>query len=477
MASWCGVSTVLKRHTFGLAKVRARLARLDADESGNVAVFTAVTMVVLLLAIGAAVDTGRWLHARDQTAAAIDAALLAGGRALQTNSRDPDLAIATAQKFFDQNVASRLPVKDETVVFDVIDNGKAITAEGTAFLETPFLRLASIERLPIRHSSKAELAVGGSGGENLEISMMLDVTGSMAGQKLRDLKDAAKDLVDIVVWDDQSEFTSKVALVPFSEDIRLPTTTALNLARGSGLEQSKAVTTGSGWWSYSTTYYLSDCVVERIGSRKYTDDEPGSNKYVMAHYTESYTTSGGNWWGGGTKKGVCSIPDESAILPLSSDTEVLKSKIDALSAKGGTAGHLGTAWAWYTLSPNWGSLWSMESRPQAYGSENLRKIAILMTDGEYNTQYDDEGVSAGTSQAANGSSTSQARSLCSAMKAKGITVYTVGFELSSRYSEAYQTLYQCASDPEKFYSADDGEQLKQAFRDIALKLSSLFLSR
>ena len=29
----------------------------------------------------------------------------------------------------------------------------------------------------------------------------------------------------------------------------------------------------------------------------------------------------------------------------------------------------------------------------------------------------------------------------------------------------------------KYYNADDGDELKQAFRDIALKLSSLYLSK
>jgi hypothetical protein len=62
------------------------------------------------------------------------------------------------------------------------------------------------------------------------------------------------------------------------------------------------------------------------------------------------------------------------------------------------------------------------------------------------------------------------------MKAQDITVYTVGFELGGESSQSYQTLYQCATDPGKFYDAQDGEQLKQAFRDIALKLSSLYLS-
>jgi Flp pilus assembly protein TadG len=449
--------------------------RFAADRSGNVTIIFALMLVVLLLAIGAAIDIGRWLHARDQTVAAIDAAVLAGGRALQTSNTDTAGAVATAEKYYKENVATRLSVTDDTVTFAVTDNGQAITAKGTAYIKTPFLRLANVEKLPLLGTSqaeaaKAELAIGGNGGENLEVSMMLDVTGSMAGQKLQDLKDAAKDLINIVVWDDQSKFTSKVALVPFSEDIRLPTTSALNKARGTGLSTSKSV----GQNSSKTTVYLSDCVVERTGSERYTDAAPQSGQYVMAHYTQSST---GN---GNSKKGVCTIPSGSEVMPLSSDKQALIAKVEDLSASGGTAGHLGTAWAWYTLSPNWASLWSAASQPQAYGTANLSKIAILMTDGEYNTEYDKDGVkvgSTGAGSAANGDSTTQARALCAAMKQNGLTVYTVGFDLGGKTSESYQTLYQCASDPNKFYSADDGEQLKQAFRDIALKLSSLYLSK
>jgi len=460
----------------GSRRVLRRLGRFADDDGGNVAILFAVFLVVLLLSIGAAIDIGRWLHAKDQTAAAIDAALLAGGRALQIDGDDEDGAVAAAQQFYAQNVTSRLPVVDDTVTFKVGDGGTSMTASGEAYIQTPFLRLASIEKLPLINKaesefSKAELAVGGNGGENLEISMMLDVTGSMAGQKLLDLKEAAKDLIDIVVWDDQKEFTSKVALVPFSEDIRMPDSGALNKARGTSLPKEKTVYIDYGWLKYPVDVYLSDCVVERTGSQRYTDAAPGSGKYVLGHYTTN-TEGRGNG-----KKGKCTVPSDSAVMPLDDDKSKLKKAVDKLSASGGTAGHLGTAWAWYTLSPNWASLWATPHRPQAYGSENLRKIAILMTDGEYNTQYSSEGVSVSAGEAANGSSTAQARALCTAMKDKGITVYTVGFQLGGEYSDAYQTLYQCASEPGKFYSADDGEQLKQAFRDIALKLSSLYLSK
>ncbi len=454
-----------------LIYLKPSIARLQADRSGNVAIVFALMAIVLMLAVGAAVDIGRWLHARDQTQGAADAAVLAGGRWLQTNSTDTAGAIAAAQNFYKQEVATRLPVLNDSISFAVSSDGQTVYANGTAYIKTPFLQFAGISQLPIiplgqQPVAQATLAVGGNGGQNLEVAMMLDITGSMAGQKLSDLQTSATDLVNIIVWSDQSQFTSKVAIVPFTEDIRLPNTTAINAARGTGLATSKKVS--------GTTYYLSNCVVERIGTQKYTDAAPASGQYVMGHYTSNYTTVNG------TKTGVCVVP--SPVQPLTSDKTTLLNAINNLQAGGGTAGHLGTAWAWYTLSPNWNTLWPSNGAA-AYGSSNLQKIAILMTDGDYNTQYSSNGIgvdynyTGSCPDAANGCSGAQAASLCSAMKAAGITIYTVGFTIPSTDTTAINLLTQCASAPNMFYSAADGTQLQQAFRDIAIKLSSLYISK
>ena len=60
------------------------------------------------------------------------------------------------------------------------------------------------------------------------------------------------------------------------------------------------------------------------------------------------------------------------------------------------------------------------------------------------------------------------------MKAKGITVYTVGFQLDTQ--NAIDTLQQCASSPDKFFNAEDGVTLKMAFQAIALQIAKLSLS-
>lgn len=461
----CAAFFAFKAAATGAAK------RFASDARGDIAILFGLMALVLFAMIGLAVDYGRFVNARSQTISATDAAVLAGARAMQTNGGDQNAALDVARAYYSQATKNRLSLTNDTVNFAISDNATAMVATGNATIITPFMSIAGTRSLPILRKdgsdySKAVLAVGGNAELNLEISMMLDITGSMKGQKLTDMKSAASDLIKIVVWTDQSKYTSKVAIVPFAYDVRPPSSV---LAKVRGSVSSKVKISG-------TNYYPSDCVVERTGTQKYTDAGPGSGQYVMTHYTSDTTGSGSN------KKGVCDVAASAEMLPLTSDKAALLSKIDGLQTAGSTAGHIGTAWAWYMLSPNWGSLWSSSSMPAAYGTDKLRKIAVLMTDGEYNTQYTNQGIPDGSNSltrcpnAANGvCSSAQAVSQCDGMKAKGIEVYTVGFQLDNQ--TAIDTLSKCATDASHFYNSSTGDALKAAFRDIALKISTLYLSQ
>jgi Flp pilus assembly protein TadG len=312
-----------------LKALRGPLKRFSSDARGEVAVLFGLMALALFMMIGLAVDYGRYVNARSQTIAATDAAVLAGARALQTNGGDQTAALKVAQAYYDQATKNRISLNNDTIEFSVTDNSTAVVTTGNATLPTPFMGLAGTTSLPVLHKdgsdySKAVLAVGGNAELNLEISMMLDVTGSMRGQKLTDMKSAASDLVNIVVWKDQSKFTSKLAIVPFAYDVRLPTA-AFKKATG-------------------TTDTSEPCVVERTGSKKYADDAPQSGQYVLVHNSES------------TKKKkttytpTCDLDSEAEVLPLTNEKQTLLDKISGLDTYGSTAGHIGTAWAWYMLS-------------------------------------------------------------------------------------------------------------------------------
>lgn len=460
--------------------------RFSDDTRGDVAILFGLMSLALFAMIGLAVDYGRYINARSQTIAATDAAVLAGARALQTNGGDQAAAIEVAKAYYDQATKNRIPLMNDTIGFTISDNATAMVTTGNATLATPFMGFAGTTSLPILHAdgsdySKAVLAVGGNAQLNLEISMMLDISGSMGeGTKLQDMKDAANDLVDIVVWDDQSKFSSRVAVVPFSGDV-LPTASLFLAATGQSNTSTPTpvtytVTSGGGRNKRSTdyVYYPTACVGERAG-QDYTDTAPGLNHYMLREYTSrpSRTDAPKNM-------GPCSIDSSGELLPLTKNKTSLHSKINSLVDGGNTAGHVGTAWAYYMLSPKWASVLPTASQPVAYGTPDTQKIAVLMTDGEYNQEHDSKGVATGSSGAGssvNGTdSPYQAKAICQDMKNKGIEVYTVGFDLGGN-ATAIDTLSKCASDASHFYNSATGDALKAAFRDIALKISTLYLSQ
>jgi Flp pilus assembly protein TadG len=176
----------------------------------------------------------------------------------------------------------------------------------------------------------------------------------------------------------------------------------------------------------------------------------------------------------------------NTIVPLSSDTTLLTNRINALGASGSTAGEIGVAWGWYMLSPSFASLWPSDSQPASYTAPHLVKIAVIMTDGDFNTAYCNGVVSRDSTNgsnsdrinciAPNGNPTDHALDLCDAMKEQGVIIYTVGFDIT-RGSTAARFINECATDADHVEMADDGDALRAAFQNIARSISQLRLSR
>jgi len=451
---------------------RARWIAFTRNAAGDVALMFGLMTFSLFMFIGAAVDLSRWINARTATMDAIDAAVLAAGRALQTGASQ-DSAKELARQVYLSNTAGRFSVQNDTINFDIRDNGTTVVATGHAHIQTPFMGLASIRTLPLFVASEApeaKTAQNSAANYNREVALMLDVSGSMCSpcSKRDDMRAAAKDLVDIMMVNNgKTAYWSKIAIVPFSGDVR-PPAGLLAAATDPAWPADRSFTYETGGKKKRTEtvqYARTECVAERTGDDKYTDAQPGAGNYVMSTYRQD---------------GRCVIDSGAAVSPLSLDKTAIKKKIDALMTGGGTAGHVGTAWAYYMLSPKWNAVVPLSSQASAYDTPKLKKIAVLMTDGEYNLEYDANGIDtsdkvAGSS--ANGvSSAAQAIAICNEMKKNGIDVFTVGFDLGGNVT-AINTMNKCASDASKSYTVATGEQLRAAFRDIAIRTTELHLSK
>lgn len=234
----------------------------------------------------------------------------------------------------------------------------------------------------------------------------------------------------------------------------------------------------------------STCVSERLwtvrnasGSLIPTDRTPDTDNWVGRNYPHADNTCLTN-----------------KLTPLTHQVETkdgvtgLNSLIDGYQAAGSTAGQIGIEWGWYAVSPNFNSIWP-SSAANAYETSKTLKAVVLMTDGEFNNPYCQGVISkdaptngAGDTNfqincsAPNGSPFSQSIELCRAMKAEGIVVYTVGFNLSTSVGgpgidTAREVMQACATSAAHFFTPTKDTDLKEAFKAIGRDITRLRIAR
>lgn len=456
--------------------IAALLRTFTRDRRGSVSLYVATAIVPLVAIVGVSIDAARGYLVKSRLSSAVDAAALAGGRIYGSAFRDADI-----QKYFDSN----FPPGYMNAVIDPLaittnDASRTLVVSTQATVPTTFMRLLGFETMSASAQAEATLE-----SKSVEVSLVLDITGSMAGQDIIDLRSAANELVDIVVQDQQTPFYSKIALVPYAAAVNVGSYAAA--VRGT-------YTTSPSTCSYpaaptcqryrfpnispannttlNQTLNISTCATERGGPQAYTDAAPS-----VAFLGRNFPAASGN-------------PCPSAtILPLTSNKTTLHSRINSLGASGSTAGHIGLAWGWYMISPNFGYLWPA-SQPAPYADETVIKVVILMTDGDFNTIYyngviakdSTGGTGSGNAtdkinhNSTNGSAYTQAQQLCTNMKTAGVIVYTVGFDIADTPA-ATSIMQTCATSAAHVYLPENGVELKQAFRAIAMRVSVLRLSK
>ena len=232
---------------------------------------------------------------------------------------------------------------------------------------------------------------------------------------------------------------------------------------------------GCTWYAFQNiygtllTHRVSTCVTERTGGNAYTDVSPTTAR-VGRNYPSTSNPCLAN-----------------TLRPLSSDKTTIKANIDALSAAGSTGGQIGVGWGWYAISPNFSSLFG-SSAGGAYNTADTLKAVVIMTDGEYNSGYCNGVISADSTSgsgsdalrincnAPNGHPFNQSLAMCTAMKAAGVIVYTVGFQVVND-QRARDLINGCATSASHVYLADSGASLRTAFAAIGRDISQLRISR
>lgn len=604
-----------------MRRLSSALARFRRDDRGAFAIIFAVVLIAVVALAGAAVDFTSVQQGRTRAQTALDAAALALQPKIYDASATNEQIRKLAEDLLIQQVGdSSITAKVTSAVKDKANGTLNLRAMIT--VPTPFVSLVGVKTLTAQLQSETK-----RGSSDIEVALALDVTGSMAGQRIIDLKAAAKDLISIVVKDAQTPSYSKLAIVPYSNAVNagsyadqvrgaiipaapitdaswantssnisaatranpvvITTSSNHGLSTGdtvyirsvSGMSQindrvytitrvnntrfSLNGVNGSSYNSYSSGGTVRRCilatcevVVTTSSNHVFTEDSVArissvggmtnlNNNYYYTGYinntqfrlkntvavNQTYTSGGQadctwdtcpynyftNADGGKKTLTVSTCASERTsdpfldtapstyplgrvypasnnpcltptIVPLSSDKSSLNTAVDNLSVSGSTAGHIGLAWGWYMISPNFSYLWPADRKPAAYGTKNLVKAVVLMTDGDFNTTYCKGVISADATSgsgnsydhincnAPNGDAFAQAASICAKIKETGTLLYTVGFGVTES-SSVWTALKSCATDSSYAYLASTGSDLKQVFKAIAENLSALRLTK
>jgi Flp pilus assembly protein TadG len=415
-----------------------KLSSFRNDERGATAMIFAISLFALVMMLGLAVDVARAIHTKTKISNALDGAALAAAKSLHDGRMSIADITALARRYFDANAMLNFgAIKDFQASID--KDNSTVRLVATADVPTAFARVGGFDKVTFPTTSAAAFDP-----KDIELGLSLDVTGSMCSPctKIEDLRTAASDMVDILMPANKTSSNKvRIALAPFAAGVN-----------------------AGAYALPATNKRASDtCVFERDGTNQATDAAPGAGDYLKVAGDRGVTDARNN------------CPSSAEVTALSDDNGALKRAIGRFRSGGSTAGHLGTAWAWYSVSPEWSSVWPVASRPVAYGDKKTIKAVVLMTDGVYNTYGGqcDRGCSNTSAQARN--SQDVANRLCQNMKDKNVKVYSIGFKLDDRRAE--DVLRDCASSALTFYRAENGDQLRDAFRQIAEDLLRLRLSQ
>lgn len=361
------------------AALRRKLDVFRKEDEGSVIIFGLYMFICMMIISGLAVDTMMAETRRTRLQATMDRALLASASMKQT---------VDAQAIFDDYFAKAgLRGLAPTATVTQGMNFRKVSAKydpdhlptvDTIFMSKSFRQLlhkddaGGVDKLQVAASGVAV-----DGVEKVEISLVLDVSGSMRGSKLTDLKNASKEFFDTLLLDQPEEDTYSISIVPYSTQVNA----------GANLLSKYNV---SGEHNYS------HCVDFDAAAFSTTTLSPLDSLQRTGHFAPwntNYRTRPVDW-----KQRTCPPVAERAILPLNDDINDLKDYVDAFVATGNTSTDVGIKWGAALLDPSAQTVVDsliddgdidakFSGRPFNYAEENTLKVIVVMSDGNNTSQY------------------------------------------------------------------------------------------
>lgn len=359
------------------------LRRFAREEDGVIVAFSVYFMLIILFVGAVGVDVMRFESQRSKLQHTLDQAVLA---AADLDQLSPPAEVV-ADYFAKAGLANAELL---TTVVDEGLNYREVTATAREVMPTQLSHMLGIAEMTAPAASAAEERV-----DSVEISMVLDVSGSMGGSRIARLRPAAVSFVDTVLALSDAEDVS-ISIVPY----------ATQVAAGEAL-LSQFKTHDDQDYSYCVNFDASDFNETSMEPNSSTSRSYERTQHFDPWYFAedpqglSAEPGSGSWWRHTPRYHtlpVCSVKESSQILPLSNNTVALHGQINALDPGGNTSIDIGVKWGAALLDPSLQTVVSnlvasndiedaFDGRPLAYTDPNVIKVLVVMTDGQNTSQY------------------------------------------------------------------------------------------
>ncbi|PSK81568.1 Flp pilus assembly protein TadG [Limimaricola soesokkakensis] len=355
-------------------KFKTACRRFCRDESGAIMALSLFLFLAMIAIGGLGVDVANYERNRTLLQTHLDNAVLAA--ASLTQELDPKEVVRSYLVAAGAgDLAPDVEVKTEQV--GGLTVGRTVTASVDGALNTFFLKMFGYSELGLHVVAQATERV-----EDIEISLVLDVSGSMGldaygrtdYRKINQLKTAAKDFVTDVLSEAEPNRVS-ISLVPYSTKVNA----------GAALLGGYKTTNEHGY-SHCVDFNASDFLRSGIDPT-WTLQRTGHFQFQGADLDDP---TKGQW--------TCRIDNGFEITPLSQSISVLHNRIDALSPEGSTSIDMGVKWGLALLDPSaqapvrrligQGRVdGAFQGRPRSYDTPESVKVLVIMTDGKNDTEY------------------------------------------------------------------------------------------
>ncbi len=447
------------------------------NTSGNFALMFGLATTVLVVGTAASIDLMGIQKQKSQLQAMTDAAVLAAAGTKSEN-------IAELRKIAEATINSNSSFGD-SIKFDLKVVNDVITVTGGITYDTQLMGVIGMDKIPVEAASSAPIPKD----IPINIALVLDRTGSMAGTNMDSLKSASGALIDMFL---EFDGEVKVGVVPFSNYVNVGVSNRdknwMNVPTDSStlgtescymtrdlVDSSQCTTTeyagscsnGDGG-TYSCTKTSRTCPDSAYGPEYEKCSTPtttvewrgcAGSRDNDRHKTPSYNAK--------AIPGIMNVSCGEELLPLTQDVNQVKSKITSLTASGNTYIPAGLIWGWRLLDP------MAPFDDLTNGQDNRKRALVLMTDGA-NTLSLTQPTHQGSDYAKADELTTE---ICDGIKRDGIEVFTVAYKLSSSLAKTKDIIRQCASSDALFFDASNAAELEQAFEDIGRSLYEVRLSR